>query len=297
MLNLFIKANMMKILVTGYNGQLGYDVIKELRSRGIDCLGADKDDFDITNEKETLKAITEYSPSAVIHCAAYTAVDRAEDDEETCRRVNVDGSKNIALACASLGCKMVYISTDYVYGGKGEAPFEPSSPTAPCNVYGKTKLEGEKQVQKYCKKSFIVRTSWVFGINGGNFVKTMLRLSESHDTLTVVSDQIGSPTYTPDLARLICDMVVTEKYGIYHGTNEGCCSWAEFAAEIMKSAGKDTKIIPIFTKDYKCAAERPLNSRLSKKCLDDAGFERLPTWQNALERYMKELDLNNGCRI
>ena len=294
MLNLFIKANMMKILVTGYNGQLGYDVIKELRSRGIDCLGADKDDFDITNEKETLKAITEYSPSAVIHCAAYTAVDRAEDDEETCRRVNVDGSKNIALACASLGCKMVYISTDYVYG---ETPFEPSSPTAPCNVYGKTKLEGEKQVQKYCKKSFIVRTSWVFGINGGNFVKTMLRLSESHDTLTVVSDQIGSPTYTPDLARLICDMVVTEKYGIYHGTNEGCCSWAEFAAEIMKSAGKDTKIIPILTKDYKCAAERPLNSRLSKKCLDDAGFERLPTWQNALERYMKELDLNNGCRI
>ena len=297
MLNLFIKANMMKILVTGYNGQLGYDVIKELHSRGIDCLGADKDDFDITNEKETLKAITEYSPSAVIHCAAYTAVDRAEDDEETCRRVNVDGSKNIALACASLGCKMVYISTDYVYGGKGETPFEPSSPTAPCNVYGKTKLEGEKQVQKYCKKSFIVRTSWVFGINGGNFVKTMLRLSESHDTLTVVSDQIGSPTYTPDLARLICDMVVTEKYGIYHGTNEGCCSWAEFAAEIMKSAGKDTKIIPILTKDYKCAAERPLNSRLSKKCLDDAGFERLPTWQNALERYMKELDLNSGCRI
>lgn len=288
---------MMKILVTGYNGQLGYDVIKELRSRGIDCLGADKDDFDITNEKETLKAITEYSPSAVIHCAAYTAVDRAEDDEETCRRVNVDGSKNIALACASLGCKMVYISTDYVYGGKGETPFEPSSPTAPCNIYGKTKLEGEKQVQKYCKKSFIVRTSWVFGINGGNFVKTMLRLSESHDTLTVVSDQIGSPTYTPDLARLICDMVVTEKYGIYHGTNEGCCSWAEFAAEIMKLAGKDTKIIPILTKDYKCAAERPLNSRLSKKCLDDAGFERLPTWQNALERYMKELDLNNGCRI
>lgn len=297
MLNLFIKANMMKILVTGYNGQLGYDVIKELRSRGIDCLGADKDDFDITNEKETLKAITEYSPSAVIHCAAYTAVDRAEDDEETCRRVNVDGSKKIALACASLGCKMVYISTDYVYGGKGETPFEPSSPTAPCNIYGKTKLEGEKQVQKYCKKSFIVRTSWVFGINGGNFVKTMLRLSESHDTLTVVSDQIGSPTYTPDLARLICDMVVTEKYGIYHGTNEGCCSWAEFAAEIMKLAGKDTKIIPILTKDYKCAAERPLNSRLSKKCLDDAGFERLPTWQNALERYMKELDLNNGCRI
>lgn len=288
---------MMKILVTGYNGQLGYDVIKELRSRGIDCLGADKDDFDITNEEETLKAITEYSPSAVIHCAAYTAVDRAEDDEETCRRVNVDGSKNIALACASLGCKMVYISTDYVYGGKGEAPFEPSSPTTPCNVYGKTKLDGEKQVQKYCKKSFIVRTSWVFGINGGNFVKTMLRLSESHDTLTVVSDQIGSPTYTPDLARLICDMVVTEKYGIYHGTNEGCCSWAEFAAEIMKSAGKDTKIIPILTKDYKCAAERPLNSRLSKKCLDDAGFKRLPTWQNALERYMKELDLNNGCRI
>ena len=288
---------MMKILVTGYNGQLGYDVIKELRSRGIDCLGADKDDFDITNEEETLKAITEYSPSAVIHCAAYTAVDRAEDDEETCRRVNVDGSKNIALACASLGCKMVYISTDYVYGGKGEAPFEPSSPTTPCNVYGKTKLDGEKQVQKYCKKSFIVRTSWVFGINGGNFVKTMLRLSESHDTLTVVSDQIGSPTYTPDLARLICDKVVTEKYCIYHGTNEGCCSWAEFAAEIMKSAGKDTKIIPILTKDYKCAAERPLNSRLSKKCLDDAGFKRLPTWQNALERYMKELDLNNGCRI
>lgn len=279
----------MRILVTGYNGQLGFDVVKELRSRGVECMGADKDDFDITDKEETLKAITDYSPSAVIHCAAYTAVDRAEEDEETCRRVNVDGSRNIAVACASVGCKMVYISTDYVYAGKGEAPFETTSPTSPCNVYGKTKLEGEVQVQKYCKKSFIVRTSWVFGINGGNFVKTMLRLSNSHESLNVVSDQIGSPTYTPDLARLVCDMVVTEKYGIYHGTNEGFCSWAEFAAQIMKTAGKSTKIVPILTKDYKCAAERPLNSRLSKKCLDDAGFERMPTWQNALERYIKEL--------
>lgn len=279
----------MKILVTGYNGQLGFDVIKELELRRIDCKGVDMADFDITDEQAVFDYIKAYSPDAVIHCAAYTAVDKAEDDAETCEKVNVLGSRNIAKACAEIEAKMIYISTDYVYGGKGSEPFETSSPVAPCNVYGKTKLEGEEAVKEYCKKYFIVRTSWVFGINGGNFVKTMLRLSETHDKLTVVADQIGSPTYTPDLAKLLCDMVVTEKYGTYHGTNEEFCSWCDFAKEIMKVAGKKTVIEPVTTAQYGAKAQRPLNSRLSKKCLDDAGFNRLPSWKNALERYIKEL--------
>lgn len=279
----------MKILVTGYNGQLGYDVVKELNSRSVECRGVDREDFDITDRDETVGYICDYAPDAVIHCAAYTAVDRAEDDEENCRKVNADGTENIAVACEKLRAKMLYVSTDYVYGGDGEAPFETDSPTNPKNVYGVTKLEGEKAVMKYIDKFFIVRTSWVFGINGNNFVKTMLRLGDEKENLNVVCDQVGSPTYTPDLARLICDLIVTEKYGIYHGTNENFCSWAEFAAEIMNLGGKKTVINPVPSSEYPTKAERPHNSRLSKKCLDEAGIKRLPTWQDALKRFLKEM--------
>lgn len=279
----------MKVLVTGYNGQLGFDVIKELESRHIACKGVDMADFDITDIKATQNYIKTYSPDAVIHCAAYTAVDKAEDDEETCYKVNTIGSENIAKVCGEIGAKMVYVSTDYVYGGAGSVPFEVTDKTNPCNVYGKTKLQGEEAVKNNCEKHFIVRTSWVFGVNGNNFVKTMLRLSDTHHQLNVVSDQIGSPTYTPDLSRLICDMINTEKYGTYHGTNENYCSWAEFAEEIMKQGGKSTVINPVTTAEYGAKALRPLNSRLSKICLDEAGFSRLPSWQNALSRYLTEL--------
>ena len=279
----------MKILVTGYNGQLGYDVVKELNSRSVECRGVDREDFDITDRDETVGYICDYAPDAVIHCAAYTAVDRAEDDEENCRKVSADGTENSAVACEKLRAKMLYVSTDYVYGGDGEAPFETDSPTNPKNVYGVTKLEGEKAVMKYIDKFFIVRTSWVFGINGNNFVKTMLRLGDEKESLNVVCDQVGSPTYTPDLARLICDLIVTEKYGIYHGTNENFCSWAEFAAEIMNLGGKKTVINPVPSSEYPTKAERPHNSRLSKKCLDEAGIKRLPTWQDALKRFLKEM--------
>ncbi len=279
----------MKVLVTGYNGQLGFDVIKELESRHIPCKGVDMADFDITDAEAVKNYINSYAPTAVVHCAAYTAVDKAEDDAETCRKVNVHGSENIAKVCGENDITMVYISTDYVYGGAGTKPFEVTDEAKPCNVYGLTKWQGEEAVRKNCDKHFIIRTSWVFGLNGNNFVKTMLRLSETHSDLNVVCDQIGSPTYTPDLAVLICDMIETQKYGTYHGCNENYCSWAEFAEEIMKQGGKSTVIHPVTTAEYGAKANRPLNSRLSRKCLDDAGFKRLPTWQDALSRFIKEL--------
>lgn len=279
----------MKVLVTGFNGQLGYDVVKELKSRQIECIGTDLQNFDITDREATLKYIKEYSPDVIVHCAAYTAVDRAEDDEEVCRRVNVDGSENLAIAAREIGAKILYVSTDYVYAGDGDEPFEVTDPTAPKSVYGRTKLEGENAVKMHTDKYFIVRTSWVFGINGNNFVKTMLRLGAERDELNVVADQIGSPTYTPDLARLICDLIVTEKYGTYHGTNENFCSWAEFAAAIMALGGRNAKINPIPSSQYPAKAKRPLNSRLSKACLDRAGIKHLPTWQDALGRYIDEL--------
>lgn len=281
----------MKVLVTGFNGQLGYDVIKELDSRAVECKGVDLQDFDITDREQTLSYIKEYEPDVVVHCAAYTAVDKAEDDEENCRKVNVEGSENLALACKELDAKMLYVSTDYVYGGNGDTPLETSDETDPKSVYGRTKLEGENAVRKHLDKYFVVRTSWVFGINGNNFVKTMLRLGAERDELNVVADQIGSPTYTPDLARLICDLIVTEKYGIYHGTNENYCSWAEFAAEIMRLGGRKAIVNPIPSSQYPARAQRPLNSRLSKTCLDEAGIDRLPTWQDALERYIGELNI------
>lgn len=278
----------MKILVTGFNGQLGYDVVRKISSDD-ECIGVDIQDFDITDKAQTMEYIKNYRPDAVVHCAAYTAVDKAEDDAENCYKVNVIGTKNIAEACKEINAKMLYVSTDYVYGGNGDTPFEVTDPTDPKSVYGRTKLEGENAVKKHIDKHFIVRTSWVFGINGNNFVRTMLRLGAERDELSVVCDQIGSPTYTPDLARLICDLIVTDKYGTYHGTNENYCSWAEFAEEIMKLGNRNAKIKHIPSSEYPAKAQRPLNSRLSKTCLDKAGIDRLPAWQNALERYITEL--------
>ncbi len=279
----------MKVLVTGASGQLGFDVICELRSRGIECIATDTQDFNLVNEESVSEYIKKISPSAVIHCAAYTAVDNAEDDTQKCRDVNVLGSQNIAKACQNINAKMLYISTDYVFDGSGTNSFEVDSSTGPLNVYGKTKLEGELAVQKYCKKHFILRTSWVFGKNGNNFVKTIMKLSNDRDEIRVVNDQVGSPTYTKDLSALICDMISTEKYGTYHATNEDYCSFSEFAQEIIKLYGADTKVIGISTEEYNAKATRPKNSRLSKKSLDDACFKRLPSWKDALSRFMVEI--------
>lgn len=278
-----------KVLVTGYKGQLGFDVVKRCESLGFNAIGADIDDFDITDEAATYKFITECNPDIVVHCAAYTAVDKAESDVERCTKINVTGTENIAKAVKAIDAGMVYISTDYVYEGTGDTARTPDSKLAPLNAYGVSKLAGEIATSKFVEKLFIVRTSWVFGINGNNFIKTMLKLAVDHKELNVVSDQVGSPTYTPDLARIIVDMIQTEKYGTYHASNENYCSWNEFAKEIFKVAGLDIKVNPITTDKYITAAKRPLNSRLDKTCLDKAGFKRLPTWQDALNRYMEEL--------
>ena len=279
----------MKVLVTGVNGQLGYDVVKRLYKCGIECKGVCRADFDITDQDQTMNFITLYDPDAVIHCAAYTAVDKAEDEKELCYVINVDGTRNVAMACTEIGAKLMYISTDYVFDGKGTEPFEVDSPKAPLNYYGLTKSLGEDEVIKLADKFFIVRISWVFGINGNNFVKTMLHLGANRNEINVVCDQVGSPTYTFDLARLLCDMIIMDKYGIYHATNEGYCSWAEFAKRIFKQAGNEVKINEILTSEYPTRAIRPYNSRLSKKSLDDAGFKRLPQWRDALIRYIKEV--------
>lgn len=277
----------MKVLVTGVGGQLGYDVMNELRKRGIACCGADRKEFDITDFAAAHEFITDYMPDAVIHCSAYTAVDKAEDEPELCRAVNVDGTENIAKVCKKIGAKMIYISTDYVFPGTGEQFYEPADVTAPCNVYGESKLAGELVVKKLVDKYFVVRISWVFGINGNNFVKTMLKLGKNRKELNVVADQIGSPTYTEDLAVLLVDMVQTEKYGTYHATNEGVCSWADFAEKIFAVAGMDVKVNHITSAEYPTKAIRPKNSRLSKEKLTAQGFKRLPSWENAVERYVK----------
>jgi dTDP-4-dehydrorhamnose reductase len=278
-----------KVLVTGIKGQLGYDVMKVLKARNISCLGADIENFDITDIKATSKFIFNYHPDAVIHCSAYTAVDKAEDNLELCRAVNAQGSRNIAKCCNEIDAKMIYISTDYVFPGTGEKAYEVDDPKGPLSAYGLTKLDGEKAVKELVEKHFIVRISWVFGKNGNNFVKTMLRIGKEQEEVNVVCDQIGSPTYTADLAPLLCDMVVTEKYGTYHATNEGFCSWAEFAQEIFGQAGYSTKVNGIPTSAYPAKAVRPSNSRMSKASLDAAGFARLPGWQDALNRYLEEI--------
>lgn len=278
----------MRVLVTGAKGQLGFDIIKELAARGIDHKGVDMGDFDITDKVATMEGIAEYKPTAVIHCAAYTAVDKAEDEPELCRKINEGGTRNIAQACKEINAKMIYISTDYVFPGEGTHFHKPDDQTAPMSVYGKTKLAGELAVKAELEEYFIVRISWVFGKNGNNFVETMLRLGKERDSLNVVNDQIGSPTYTADLAPLLCDMAASDKYGVYHATNEGVCSWAEFAAEIFKVAGLGTKVNGIPSSEYPTKAVRPLNSRLDKGCLGDVGFDRLRNWQSALADYVGE---------
>lgn len=280
----------MKVLVTGYKGQLGYDVVNELEKRGHEAIGVDIEEMDITDAASVENVITETAPEAVIHCAAYTAVDAAEENEELCRRVNAEGTEHIAKVCRRLGLKMMYISTDYVFDGQGERPWEPDDPRDPMNVYGQTKYEGELAVEKYVEKFFLVRIAWVFGVNGKNFIKTMLRLGEERGAVGVVSDQIGSPTYTYDLARLLVDMIETEQYGRYHATNEGVCSWYEFAVEIFRQAGMDqVKVTPLTTAEFGAKAIRPMNSRMSKDKLDEKGFERMPSWQDALGRYLKAI--------
>ena len=280
----------MKVLVTGVKGQLGYDVVRELEKRQIEAVGVDVEEMDITDAAQVETVIRNVNPDAVIHCAAYTAVDAAEDNEELCRRVNAQGTENVAKVCQEIDLKMMYISTDYVFDGQGTRPWEPDDERDPLNVYGQTKYEGELAVEKYVEKFFIVRIAWVFGVNGKNFIKTMLNLGKTHDKLTVVNDQTGSPTYTYDLARLLADMIQTDKYGRYHATNEGICTWYEFACEIFRQAGMDVEVAPVTSDEYPAKAKRPANSRMSKKKLDENGFERLPSWQDALKRYLKEIE-------
>ena len=304
----------MKVFVTGVNGQLGHDVVNELSSRNFEVVGSDITStysgvmdstfvvfcpyvqMDITNRSYVESVITKEHPDAVIHCAAWTAVDLAEDEanKDKVYAINSYGTENIALAVKTINAKMMYISTDYVFDGQGIEPWKPDCKEyAPLNVYGDSKLKGELAVSSIIDKYFIVRIAWVFGKNGNNFVKTMLKLSSSHDYLRVVDDQIGTPTYTYDLARLLVDMITTDKYGYYHATNEGgYISWADFAIEIMKQAGKDTKIIPVTTAEYgKSKAKRPFNSRLDKSKLVENGFKPLPAWKDALKRYLEILSL------
>lgn len=276
----------MKVLVTGVKGQLGYDVVKELTKRGIEAVGVDIQEMDITDAGCVDKVIKETAPDAVIHCAAYTAVDAAEDNVELCRRINAEGTQNIANACRDLDIKMLYLSTDYVFDGEGTKPWEPEDERHPLNVYGQTKYEGELAVENTLKKFFIVRIAWVFGVNGKNFINAILNKAKTVDTITVVDDQFGSPTYTYDLARLLVDMILTDKYGFYHATNEGICSWYEFACEIIRQAGVSVKVVPVSSSEYKVKAKRPSNSRMNKDKLIENGFEKLPTWQDALQRYL-----------
>lgn len=303
----------MKVFVTGVGGQLGHDVMNELHKRGYEGVGSDlapsysgiQDgsavtampyvSLDITDQRAVERVMSEVRPDAVIHCAGWTAVDAAEDEDKQAlvRKINVDGTQYIADICKKLDCKMLYLSTDYVFNGQGSAPWHPDSKEyAPLNFYGQTKLDGELAVANTLEKYFIVRIAWVFGRNGKNFVKTMLNIGRKYDTLRVVNDQIGTPTYTLDLSRLLVDMVETEKYGYYHATNEGgFISWYDFACEIFKQAGYTTKVIPVTTEEYGLSkAARPFNSRLDKSKLTEMGFRPLPVWQDALSRYLKEIE-------
>lgn len=277
----------MKVIVTGAKGQLGYDVVNELKKRGHVAVGVDIDQLDITDAVAVERMFMEVKPDAVIHCAAWTAVDDAEDNIEKCRLVNAGGTENIAKVCKNLDCKMMYISTDYIFDGKGTRPWEPDDPvTTPLNIYGLTKYEGEEAVRKNVEKFFIVRIAWVFG-KGKNFIKTMINLAKTHDHLTVVNDQVGTPTYTYDLARLLVDMIETEKYGNYHATNEGgYITWYDFACEIFHQADIEVDVAPVSSEEYPAKAKRPSNSRMSKQKLVDNGFELLPDWKDALRRYL-----------
>jgi len=285
---------MKKILVTGINGQLGYDVVKRLalknsKNQVYNVKGVDIADFDLTDKKAVSSFVEAFAPDIIIHCSAYTAVDKAESESDMCFAVNEFGTKYIAESAKKLSASMVYISTDYVYNGLGDAAYEVEAPTIPLGVYGKSKLAGELAAKSLVDKLFVIRTSWVFGINGNNFVKTMLRLASDRDTLGVVSDQIGSPTYTPDLADFIAYIITTDRYGTYHFSNEGFCSWYDFAKEIFNKANIKITLNKILTVDYKTVAPRPLNSRLSKKKCYDIGYKQIPRWQDALCSYLKEL--------
>ena len=283
----------MKVLVAGVKGQLGYDLVNELTKRGHEAIGVDIAEMDITDKNSVDAVISRVQPQAVIHCAAWTAVDAAEDNEDKVRAVNATGTQYIATACKKVGAKLMYISTDYVFDGQGTTPWQPDCKDYdPLNIYGKTKLEGELAVANTIDNYFIVRIAWVFGVNGKNFIKTMLNVGKTHDTVRVVNDQIGTPTYTYDLARLLVDMIETDKYGYYHATNEGgYISWYDFTKEIYRQAGYTTKVIPVSTQEYGLSkAARPFNSRLDKSKLIENGFKPLPTWQDALARYLKEID-------
>ena len=280
----------MKILVTGVNGQLGYELVKELNNKGYtDILAVDKDEMDITDEKKVKEIILGYKPDVIFHCAAWTAVDKAEDEKEACYNVNVNGTKYISEAAKEIDAKLIYISTDYVFDGTKEGLYEINDEVNPKSVYGETKYKGEQLVRQNVLKHFIVRISWVFGINGNNFIKTMLKLAETRNDLTVVADQFGSPTYTVDLAKLLVEMSETEKYGTYHANNEGYCNWAQFAEHIFKVNDKEVNVKHITSEEYPQKAYRPRNSKLSKQSLDENGFNRLPSWEDAVERYSKEL--------
>lgn len=278
----------MKVLITGASGQLGFDAVKVLREQGVDCLGVSSKELDVTDRNAVQRVFDTYRPDAVLHCAAWTKVDLAEDEPERCMRVNAAGTQNIALACREFGAKLLYVSTDYVFPGTGETPWETDDATGPLNVYGRSKLAGELAVKELVEKHFIIRTSWVIGEHGNNFVKTMLRLAETHDRLRVVSDQIGSPTFTADLAPLLCDMIATDKYGVYHATNEGFCSWAELAEAVFRLSGKAVAVEHVTTEAYGAKALRPKNSRLSKASLDAGGFQRLPGWEESLARMLEK---------
>ena len=284
----------MRVLVTGAKGQLGSDLLCELSNRNIDAIGIDIDDLDITDSEATGEVIEkingEKKLDAIIHCAAYTAVDAAEDNEALVTKINAEGTKNIAKVAKALDLSMMYISTDYVFDGEGERPWEPDDNRAPLNVYGMAKYKGELYVEELLEKYFIVRISWVFGLHGNNFIKTMLRLGKERGAVSVVNDQIGSPTYTPDLSRLLVDMILTDKYGRYHATNEGLCSWYEFACEIFKQANLDVAVTPVSSDAFPVKAKRPHNSRMDKSKLTENGFELLPAWQDALKRYLSELE-------
>lgn len=279
----------MKLLVTGVKGQLGHDVVKECEKRGITAIGVDIEEMDITDAAACEKVIKEAKVDAVIHCAAYTAVDAAEDNTELCRKINAEGTENIVKVCRELNIKMMYFSTDYVFNGKGDRPWKTDDERSPLNVYGQTKYEGELAVENSLEKYFILRIAWVFGVNGKNFIKTMLRLGKEKGAVSVVNDQIGSPTYTADLAVLAVDMIQTDKYGTYHATNEGLCSWYEFACQIFNEANMDVKVTPVSSDAFPAKAKRPSNSRMDKSKLTKNGFSPLPGWQDALKRYLKEI--------
>ncbi|MBQ6249901.1 MAG: dTDP-4-dehydrorhamnose reductase [Oscillospiraceae bacterium] len=283
----------MRVLLTGYSGQLGHDAAAELTRRQIPFLGVTSREMDLTREAQVEAALADYRPDAVLHCAAYTAVDRAEEEPERCMAVNGDGTRHLARGCAALGAKLLYVSTDYVFSGEGTAPYEVTDPTGPLNVYGRSKLAGEEWVRQLVARYFIVRTSWLMG-RGNNFVKTMLRMAESRRELRVVDDQIGSPTFTADLAPLLVELLQSDRYGVYHAANEGFCSWAELAEETFRLAGRDAAVRRVTTEEYGARALRPKNSRLSQASLARAGFGPLPPWQESLKVFLRDLGQGGG---